>query len=285
MNVERMTKTRVFETVDSLRFYLSEENHFGSIGFVPTMGALHDGHISLVKQAEQNCEVVVVSIFVNPTQFNDANDLEKYPRTLAADLERLAANCECVVFAPNVKEIYPENHVAKRIDLGGLGNVMEGSFREGHFDGVVEVVYRLFDIVRPTHAFFGEKDFQQLAVIRHLVKVVELPIKIIGCPIFRETSGLAASSRNQRLSPEEKEKALIIYHSLLQAKEHQNEWSPKEAKEKIQEAFDASDLELEYIDFVDATTLASVAYWTKDTQGCLAAYCGSVRLIDNLSMA
>jgi len=280
-----MTKTRVFTTVDSLGSYLSEENQFSSIGFVPTMGALHNGHISLVQQAEEQCEVVVVSIFVNPTQFNDVTDLEKYPRTLDADIERLEANCECVVFAPGVREIYPENHEPKRLELGLLGEVMEGGFRKGHFDGVVEVVYRLFDIVHPTHAYFGEKDFQQLAVIRKMVLDFKLPIQIHGCPIYREPSGLAASSRNQRLSESEKLEALLIYKSLRDAKEQREHQSPAAAIISIQEAFRHSPLQLEYIDFVDATTLASVETWTPNTHACIAAYCGSVRLIDNLSMA
>lgn len=280
-----MTKTRVFTTVDALGSYLSEENQFASVGFVPTMGALHHGHISLVKQAEAHCEVVVVSIFVNPTQFNDVTDLEKYPRNLDADIERLEANCDCVVFAPGVDEIYPKNHQPKRIELGLLGAVMEGGFREGHFDGVVEVVYRLFEIVRPTHAYFGEKDFQQLAVIKRMVNVLNLPIQIIGCPIYREPSGLAASSRNQRLSETEKLDALLIYKCLRDVKLQQKVQSPQEAIRYVQEAFKSSPLQLEYIDFIDATTFASVEVWTPNTHACIAAFCGSVRLIDNLSMA
>ena len=285
MKVELMTNTQVFTTVESLRKYLLEEAKEKSVGFVPTMGALHEGHVSLVHEAEKMCDVVVVSIFVNPTQFNDAGDLTKYPRTLDADLEILSKNSNCIVFHPSESEMYPENHHPKKLDLGKLGNVLEGRFREGHFDGVVEVVYRLFEIVRPTHAFFGEKDFQQLAVIRKMVRSFELPIKIIGCPIYREKGGLAASSRNQRLSESQKAEALVLYRSMDTVRNNMDNWTPCEAKAYVEKELEESTLELEYIDFIDADSFESVTSWTNNTRACIAAYCGSVRLIDNLSMS
>lgn len=285
MKVELMTNTQVFTTVESLRKYLLEEAKDKSVGFVPTMGALHEGHVSLVREAEKQCDLVVVSIFVNPTQFNDAGDLAKYPRTLEADIEILNRSTNCIVFHPSESEMYPENHHPKKLDLGKLGNVLEGRFREGHFDGVVEVVYRLFEIVKPTHAFFGEKDFQQLAVIRKMVRSFELPIQIIGCPIFREKGGLAASSRNQRLSEQQKEEALVLYRSMDTVRNNKAIWLPAEGKEYVEKELKASNLELEYIDFIDADSFDSVDHWTDNTRACIAAYCGNVRLIDNLSMA
>lgn len=284
MNVELMAKTQVFTTVNSLQNHLAETARNKTIGFVPTMGALHDGHITLVKAAADDCDVVVVSIFVNPTQFNEAADLEKYPRTLEADLALLSQTTECIVFSPSVKEMYPENHVPKRMDLGLLGTVMEGSSRKGHFDGVVEVVYRLFEIVKPTRAYFGEKDFQQLAVMRKMVHNFQLPIQIVGCPIYREPGGLAASSRNQRLNSDELKKSLILYRSLLEAKSKKENQTPAEARERIADMFESSELELEYIEFVDADTFETVTHWTDHTQGCIAARCGEVRLLDNMSM-
>jgi len=279
-----MTKTQVFTSVDALQNYLSEAASQRSVGFVPTMGALHLGHISLVREAQRKCDIVVVSIFVNPTQFNDSNDLEQYPRTLDADVELLEKNADCVVFAPSVREMYPENHLPTKVDLGKVGEVLEGSFREGHFDGVVEVVYRLFDVVRPNSAFFGEKDFQQLVVIRKMVETLDLGIDVVGCPIYREPSGLAASSRNQRLSNQEKEDALVLYHSLLEVKRRTHEMTPKEAKLFVENQLEKSPLELEYIEFIDATSFENVTEWKENTQACIAAYCGSVRLIDNMSM-
>lgn len=279
-----MTKTQVFTSVDALQNYLSSATSQRSVGFVPTMGALHLGHISLVHEAQKKCDIVVVSIFVNPTQFNDSNDLEQYPRTLDADVELLERNADCVVFAPSVREMYPENHAPTKIDLGKVGEVLEGSFREGHFDGVVEVVYRLFDIVKPNCAFFGEKDFQQLVVIRKMVDTLNLGIDVVGCPIYREPSGLAASSRNQRLSGQEKEDALILYHSLLEVKSRTDQMTPNEAKRYIEDQLEKSPLQLEYIEFIDANSFETVSKWGQNTQACIAAYCGTVRLIDNMLM-
>lgn len=285
MKMELMTKTQVFTTADSLRNHLLVAGKDRRIGFVPTMGALHEGHLSLVDRAMEDCDVVVVSIFVNPTQFNNSEDLVNYPRALDSDIEMLERSGETIVFAPDVNEMYPEGHVPKRLDLGLLGSVLEGQFREGHFDGVVEVVYRLFDIVKPTHAYFGEKDFQQLAVIRKMVREFEMGINIVGCPTYRELGGLASSSRNQRLSDSEKKAALIINECLKEAKSRKDEWTPDVAKQYIQKLFNESSLELEYINFVDSDSFEEVDQWTGNTRACIAAFCGPVRLIDNMSMA
>lgn len=279
-----MGRTTVFSTVESLQKHLNARS-LTAVGYVPTMGALHQGHVSLVQMSRERCDLTVVSIFVNPTQFNNATDLEKYPRTLESDLALLENFDDVVVFTPSVSEIYPENHVPKRVDLGVLESVMEGRFRQGHFDGVVEVVSRLFDIVKPTVAFFGEKDFQQLAVIRKMVSFFDLPIEIVGCPIYREPSGLASSSRNQRLTEEQKEEALIIYNTLKTVYEKRSELTPAEAKAWAEQLFSKSTLRLEYFEFVNQDTFLPVDRWTSNVQACVAAYCGEVRLIDNLSMA
>ena len=256
-----------------------------TIGFVPTMGALHYGHISLVSSAMSQCDITIVSIFVNPTQFNNADDLLKYPRTLEADVELLSTiNCD-VVFAPSVEEMYPKNRDSTQLDLGNLANLMEGKFRPGHFDGVVDVVSRLFEIVKPTKAFFGLKDFQQVSVISFMTKKLNLPIEIIACPTLREDSGLAMSSRNMRLSELGKKDALHIYRSLSLAKELASNFSPTEVKEKVINYFNEGKLELEYLEIVNPTTLESLnTEWAGGATACIVAYCGDVRLIDNLKL-
>jgi pantoate--beta-alanine ligase len=256
-----------------------------TIGFVPTMGALHYGHISLVSSAMSQCDITIVSIFVNPTQFNNADDLLKYPRTLEADVELLSTiNCDAV-FAPSVEEMYPKNRDSIQLDLGNLANLMEGKFRPGHFDGVVDVVSRLFEIVKPTKAFFGLKDFQQVSVITFMTKKLNLPIEIIACPTLREDSGLAMSSRNMRLSELGKKDALHIYRSLSLAKELASNFSPFEVKEKVINYFKEGKLELEYLEIVNPTTLESLnTEWVDGATACIVAYCGDVRLIDNLKL-
>ena len=280
-----MTKTQVFTTVSSLQNYLREVARNKRVGFVPTMGALHDGHVSLVKSSEQQCDFTVVSIFVNPTQFNEASDLEKYPRNLDKDISRLEAVTSAIVFAPSVDEMYPKNHVPKRMELGRVAEILEGEFRPGHFDGVVEVVYRFLEIVQPTHTFFGEKDLQQLHIVQRMVKEFNLSVNVVGCKTHREPGGLAASSRNERLSSQEKEKALILFHSLDRVRNEKSLYGPREAREKVLSWFDDSDLEIEYIEFVDALTFEDVTEWTASTHGCIAARCGAVRLLDNIAMA
>jgi pantoate--beta-alanine ligase len=277
---------KVYSKITELQEHISKLKSEGkTVGFVPTMGALHYGHISLVSLAMRQCDVTVVSIFVNPTQFNNPDDLLKYPRTLESDVELLSTiNCD-IVFAPTVEEMYPENRKAIQLDLGNLANLMEGKFRPGHFDGVVDVVSRLFEIVNPTKAFFGLKDFQQVSVIRFMTSKLNLPIEIVACPTLRETSGLAMSSRNMRLSEIEKEDALHIYKSLQLAKELAVAYSPSEVKEKVIEFFETGNLKLEYLEIVDPITLESLnSEWVNGSTACIVAYCGEVRLIDNLQL-
>ncbi len=254
------------------------------IGFVPTMGALHQGHISLVKRAKSECNVVISSIFVNPTQFNDKKDLEKYPRTYNKDAEMLQ-NVTCdILFYPSEKEIYPEPDT-RVFDFGNLGNVMEGSQRPGHFNGVAQVVSRLFNIVQPHKAYFGEKDFQQLAIIKQLVKQLSITVQIIPCPTLREADGLAMSSRNVRLSPEERKAAPLIAQTLFKVKELYATKTIKELSTFAKQQIGTQKLmELEYFEIVNATTLQPAD--TKGAAGenvaCIALRMGSTRLIDNI---
>ena len=284
-NVLKMGDSHVYTTVDSLRKKLDSHAENAKIGFVPTMGALHHGHISLVKQAMESCEIVVVSIFVNPTQFNNSEDLIKYPRTLEKDVELLNSAGEIVVFAPNIEDVYPANFENIHVELGDLGTVMEGKFRPGHFNGVMNVVKRLFDIVKPDRAFFGLKDFQQLAVVKFMTKSLNLPVEIVACEIVREPSGLASSSRNMRLSDEHKTEALALYNCLMLAKQLSAECSPRKARKKARKAFKQSGLVLEYLEIVDPTTLQPLRKeWVPGANACIAAMCGEVRLIDNLQL-
>ena len=279
-----MTDNNIFTSVNSLQEKLKEFKNKSKIGLVPTMGALHHGHISLVKKAYEHAEVVVVSIFVNPTQFNKKSDLELYPRTLEADLELLKAYPNVIVFNPSVEEMYPSTFENVSVDLGSIATVMEGKFRTGHFDGVMNVVKRLFDITTPDFAFFGEKDFQQLAVIQFLVKDLDLPVEVVGCTIIREESGLASSSRNARLSDEDKNTSILISKSLRVAKELSCCFSPFQVKELIRELYQLSKLDLEYFDIVDPQTLISLTKWVPGSQACVAVYCNDVRLIDNMQL-
>lgn len=256
-----------------------------TIGFVPTMGALHAGHISLVKEAKKNNDICIVSVFVNPTQFNNLEDLEKYPRTIERDAALLAEAGADVVFTPTVEEIYPEPDT-RQFDFGMLDKVMEGEHRSGHFNGVAQVVSRLFDIVRPDRAYFGEKDFQQLAIIREMVKQLSLAVEIMPMPILREVSGLALSSRNERLSAEEKEIATNIYKTLLfSSTEYFDKISVTQTIEIVSERINSFEpLRVEYFDIVDGYTLQSISDWNDSeyTVGCIAVFCGEVRLIDNI---
>lgn len=278
-----------FTTVASLNTWLTPKQNKGLIvGFVPTMGALHAGHVSLIKTAKQQCDIVVSSIFVNPTQFNSLLDLEKYPRTLENDLSVLfEANCDAV-FIPEVATIYPffpSQTQIVNVDLGHLAEVMEGTFRQGHFDGVVNVVYRLFDIVKPQRAFFGEKDFQQLAIIKHLSKALHLNVEIVACPTKRESTGLAMSSRNQRLSEKGKNDALVIYQSMLLAKSLAFVNTPDVVVKHCEEFIENSQLQLEYLKIVDPNTLGDLKEsWVPKARCFVAVYCEDVRLIDNMEL-
>ena len=260
-----------------------------TIGLVPTMGALHEGHAALVNRAVSENDVCVVSVFVNPTQFNNVEDLLKYPRTLDNDVELLTDLGVHFVFAPSSEEMYTSEEMQQpfSFDFNGLDEVMEGKMRPGHFNGVVQVVSRLFDLVQPTRAYFGEKDFQQLAIIHHMVKHSEMKerfsnLQIVDCPIVREESGLALSSRNQRLSPEEKTTAINISKTLFASLEWAKSASVKEVQQRVIDTINAVDgLEVEYYEIVDKNTLQPINCW-RNAVGCLTVYCGPVRLIDNI---
>ena len=276
---------KLYTTIIALQNALKEEHSKGlSIGFVPTMGALHNGHLSLVEKAGSMCDIVVVSIFVNPTQFNDKNDLANYPRTLESDMKLLSTvRCD-YIFSPSVEEVYPVPDTRK-FDFGALETVMEGEFRPGHFNGVAQVVSRLFAIVLPDMAFFGRKDFQQMAVIKALVSQMNLPIGIVPCEIVRETDGLAMSSRNKLLLPEFRNCAPLIYKTLKEAKELARTTSVDEVKKYVVRQINSIQLlKVEYLQIVDDTTLMPIESWSESGTkvGCIAVYAGNVRLIDNI---
>lgn len=274
----------VFRTVKSLQQEIKNLGTYKKIGFIPTMGALHHGHLSLVNKAFEYSDIVVVSIFVNPTQFNNDEDLKKYPRNVEADVALLQTAGKVLVFAPDVDEVYPADYQNISLDLGSLATAMEGKYREGHFDGVINVVKRLFDIVQPDYSFFGLKDFQQLSIIQFLVEAMNLDVEIIPCEIFRELSGLASSSRNERLSEQDKIDAIVISKALKIGAELASIFSPKDVKEIIKSIIKKTKLELEYIEIVNPKTLLSIDEWVPGSQACIAAYCGEVRLIDNWQM-
>ncbi len=276
----------VIRTVDGLRKSLTEARKGGrSVGLVPTMGALHAGHISLVDRARKENDVVVVSVFVNPTQFNNKEDLATYPRTEEADCAKLEAAGVDFAFIPTVEEMYPEpdNRV---FDLGEVAEVMEGPMRPGHFNGVAQVVSKLFAMVGPDRAYFGEKDFQQIAVIRRMVEIEKFPIRIVDCPILRESDGLALSSRNTRLTNEQRVIAPEIYKVLKASTDYARNHSLADTKQFVTDAINAVDgLEVEYYEIVDPLTMQPLSQWPSDggdAQGCITVYCGKVRLIDNI---
>jgi len=255
-----------------------------SIGFVPTMGALHEGHITLIRKAVQENDFVVVSIFVNPIQFNNPEDLSKYPRTLDEDMLKLEETGCNLVFAPSAEEMYPEPDLTE-FDFGQLDKVMEGKFRPGHFKGVAIVVKRLFEIVTPGKAYFGEKDFQQLAIIKKMVSMFKIPVEIIPCPIVREADGLAMSSRNARLTQAERMEAPIIYKALSGIKENYSWFIPDGIRQLVKgEIQESPYFRVEYVDVVDAETLLPFEDWqdVEHAVVCVAAFIGSVRLIDNI---
>ncbi|WP_439183134.1 pantoate--beta-alanine ligase [Carboxylicivirga taeanensis] len=275
---------QVVHTVAELQALL-EKGGNKQIGFVPTMGALHHGHLSLVEQASQQSDIVVVSIFVNPTQFNNAKDLERYPRDLDTDLQALSSvRCD-YVFAPSVDEVYPEED--KRLfDFGALEKVMEGKYRPGHFNGVAQVVSRLFNMVKPDKAFFGLKDFQQLAIIREMTRQLDLPIKIVPCQIVREEDGLAMSSRNMLLTDKQRKNAPAIARTLFESCNFAPKLSVEDVKKQVVEAINATEgLEVEYFEIVDGDTLQAVDSWDKSDYivGCIAVFAGEIRLIDNMT--
>ena len=254
------------------------------VGFVPTMGALHRGHRSLVERARKENDTVVVSVFVNPTQFNDKNDLRNYPRTPEADCAVLEAAGADIVFMPSVEDIYPEPDT-REFDFGLVDKVMEGATRPGHFNGVAQVVSRLFDLVKPAHAYFGEKDFQQIAVIKAMVKQLAIDIEIVECAIVRGEDGLALSSRNELLTAEHRAAAPHIYATIKQCAEKMNSMSPAELTEWVVKTIDSNPLlRTIYFEAVDAATMQKVERWedSERIQGCCAVQAGDIRLIDNI---
>ena len=255
-----------------------------SIGFVPTMGALHAGHLSLVNRCVSENDICVVSVFVNPTQFNNPNDLLTYPRTLENDCRLLESSGCNYVFAPTVEEMYPEPDT-RVFDFGKVSQVMEGARRPGHFNGVAQIVSKLFYAVEPDVAYFGEKDFQQIAVIRAMVKQLDIPVEIVDCPIQREVDGLALSSRNTRLTPEQRQKAPVIARTLKESITFVPEKSVREVLDYVVSTINAvPEMEVEYFEIVDGNTLESIENWSDTSYpvGCITVYCGEVRLIDNI---
>ena len=275
-------------TADLQKALRSEKSKRRSVGLIPTMGALHSGHLSLVKRSLYQNDITIVSIFVNPTQFNDKNDLAAYPRTLEKDLNLLSSERgEIWVYAPEADDIYGGDISSKKYDFKGLDQVMEGPNRPGHFDGVATIVERLLRIVRPHQAYFGEKDYQQLLIISRVAKQKRLGVKIIGCGIVREDSGLAMSSRNQRLDSADISKATFIYQQLLWAKRRFTSMSLPKIKEAVNEAFESNpSFELEYFEIAEAATLTTHSERKKNKKyrAFIAAKISGVRLIDNLAM-
>jgi pantoate--beta-alanine ligase len=279
----------IFSKKVDLNKYLKDNNlDKSSVGFVPTMGALHAGHLSLLEKSTQNNVTTVISIFVNPTQFNNAEDLEKYPRTLENDVEKIKTiSDKILVYAPTVDDIYEGKTKSEHYNFDGLENQMEGKFRPGHFDGVGTVVKRLFEIVKPTNAYFGEKDFQQLQVVKKLVEKEKIPLKIIGCQVFREPNGLAMSSRNERLSVEEKEKAAIIFKTLHNAKTLFGTKSAKQVSDFVSKTFQNHPIfELEYFEIADEATLLPCVRKNKNKKyrAFIAVFVNKIRLIDTISL-
>jgi pantoate--beta-alanine ligase len=259
----------------------------GSLGFIPTMGALHEGHLSLIRRSINENQFTAVSIFVNPTQFNEKNDFNHYPRNLETDLEFIASLPVYLVFAPGVSEIYPEPDT-RVFDFGSLDKTMEGLHRPGHFNGVAQVVSKLFDIIHPDRAYFGEKDFQQLAIVKALVNQLDIPVQIIGCPIIREEDGLAMSSRNKLLTPEQRTAATGVSKALFRARDLAGTLPVDTLQEKIIHELSKHPLvEVEYFKIVDEKNLQQVSDWSGvgDKIGCIAVQIGEVRLIDNINIS
>lgn len=277
---------RIVENRKDLQAYLASAKEDNKrIGFVPTMGALHRGHVSLVSRSAKENDECVVSVFVNPTQFNDKNDLLTYPRTLEEDCVLLEAAGCTLVFAPTEAEMYPEPDT-RVFDLGPVAEVMEGVRRPGHFNGVAQVVSKLFDFVSPDNAYFGEKDFQQVAIIREMVNQLGLPVNIVSCPIIREADGLALSSRNTRLTELQRQKAPIIAATLKASLDLKQTKSVAETVRFVIDSINlVEEMDVEYYEIVDGLTMQPILNWDDSSYpvGCITAYCGKVRLIDNIT--
>ncbi len=283
------TPMHIFYGKAALIDYLkSIKTNHSSIGFVPTMGALHQGHLSLMQQSMLENQATVVSIFVNPTQFNNPEDLAKYPRTLDEDIKKIADfNPEIIIFAPTIEDIYEGKPSSQSFDFDGLENQMEGKFRPGHFNGVGTIVKRFFEIVKPTNAYFGEKDFQQLQIVKKMVAKNNLKVTIKGCPIYRDANNLAMSSRNALLSPKEKQEASIIYKTLVDAKAKFTTNSSASVTKWVQKSFEKNqDFKLEYFQIADETTLLPCLRKNKDKKyrAFIAVFVNNVRLIDTISL-
>ena len=278
---------KVLKSKKTLIDYVERQREMGKkIGFAPTMGALHQGHLSLYKAAKKENDEVISSIFVNPTQFNNPDDFQKYPKTLEKDIELLEKAGVDAVYVPNVEEMYPDGLNSKKYDFDGLENEMEGKYRPGHFDGVGTIVEELFRQVQPHNAYFGEKDYQQLAIIKKMVEKTKLPVKIHGVPTLREEDGLAMSSRNVRLTETQRKEATIIYETLEKVKEWFKVISLEEIKQKVTDIFRNSNFELEYFVIADEKTLKETDFFYKDKnyRAFIVAYAGDVRLIDNMHL-
>ena len=278
---------KVLKSKKTLIDYVERQREMGKkIGFAPTMGALHEGHLSLYKAAKKENDEVISSIFVNPTQFNNPDDFQKYPKTLEKDLELLEKAGVDAVYVPNVEEMYPDGLNSKKYDFDGLENEMEGKYRPGHFDGVGTIVEELFRQVQPHNAYFGEKDYQQLAIIKKMVEKTKLPVKIHGVPTLREEDGLAMSSRNVRLTETQRKEATIIYETLTKVKEWFKVISLEEIKQRVTDIFRNSNFELEYFVIADEKTLKETDFFYKDKnyRAFIVAYAGDVRLIDNMHL-
>ena len=278
---------KVLKSKKTLIDYVERQREMGKkIGFAPTMGALHQGHLSLYEAAKHENDEVISSIFVNPTQFNNPDDFQKYPKTLEKDLELLEKAGVDAVYVPNVEEMYPDGLNSKKYDFDGLENEMEGKYRPGHFDGVGTIVEELFRQVQPHNAYFGEKDYQQLAIIKKMVEKTKLPVKIHGVPTLREEDGLAMSSRNVRLTETQRKEATIIYETLTKVKEWFKVISLEEIKQKVTDIFRNSNFELEYFVIADEETLkeANAIDEDKEYRAFIVAYADTVRLIDNMHL-
>jgi pantoate--beta-alanine ligase len=276
---------QIIDTLSQLKSTLDEGRKLQkTIGFIPTMGALHQGHISLVSTSKKENDITVVSIFVNPTQFNDQEDLKNYPRTMESDLEKLKPFDVDIVFAPSVIEMYPEpDH--RVFDFGNLDKVMEGKHRPGHFNGVAQIVSKLLIAVEPNRAYFGDKDFQQLTIIKHLVKILPLGVEIIPCPIIRESDGLAMSSRNIRLTPSQRKSSVLISQTLFESKKIGQTLAIDKLIEWVIETINKnSELSVEYFEIVDDVSLMTIHSWDEPNKkvGCIAVKVGPIRLIDNI---
>jgi pantoate--beta-alanine ligase len=278
---------KICKTRNDLRTLRSQFSNDLKIGFVPTMGALHEGHLSLIRTCKAQNDVSVVSIFVNPTQFNDKEDLKNYPRTLNKDIQLLEQEKVDIAFCPSEEEMYPEPDT-RVFDLGGLDKVMEGAFRPGHFNGVVQVVTRLFELVKPDNAYFGEKDFQQYTIIKYVVGKMNIPVNIVPCPTLREPDGLAMSSRNLLLGENERNAAPLISQTLFKARGLMHSLEVEDLKHWVIDQINANPfLKVEYFEIVDDKLLQPVKQWNEEggKVGCIAVKAGKVRLIDNIRFA